>query len=135
MGGIGSGWHGGNGRPRRKRRVSECFAVMKAEHVYAQIQSAEPMKALGVEWADVGRWTIAVDQISNPLWRRGGRLFLRCPRCNRRCARLYMPDKHDELKCRLCWRLSYYTRQAVSYRIPRGLIRQLLGVLDDVEGA
>lgn len=59
-------------------------------------------------------WEIKMEVLANAVWRRG-RLFLRCPHCERRAARLYVPVVNLEPRCRRCWGLSYES-QAWSYK-------------------
>jgi hypothetical protein len=51
----------------------------------------------------------------NAVWRRG-RVFLRCPRCYRRCTRLYVPAEEFWLACRRCWGLTYPSRTLQNYK-------------------
>lgn len=51
----------------------------------------------------------------NPVWRYG-RVFLICPKCGLRCARLYAPTEEARLACRLCWGLTYASRSLLNYK-------------------
>src|SRR5229473_1410253 len=61
----------------------------------------------------VHRWSLKVEVLPNPIWRRG-RLFYRCPACGRRATRLYVPFSGLQPRCRRCWGLSYES-QSWSY--------------------
>jgi hypothetical protein len=50
----------------------------------------------------------------NAVWRRG-RLFFRCPACQGRVTRLYVPIAGRQPRCRRCWGLSYES-QSWSYK-------------------
>ena len=39
------------------------------------------------------------------------RRYFGCPSCQRRCEKLYLPPEQIRFKCRLCYDLSYRTRQ------------------------
>jgi hypothetical protein len=67
---------------------------------------------------------IAAEVRPNAVWRRG-RLFLRCPACQRRATRLYVPREDLPPRCRRCWGLSYQS-QSWSYK-PTGPLGALLG--------
>jgi hypothetical protein len=65
----------------------------------------------------------------NAVWRRG-RVFLRCPRCQRCCTRLYLPLETLWLACRRCWGLTYVSRQLQNYKDSfwgRGTIARMFG--------
>lgn len=51
----------------------------------------------------------------NKVWR-NGRVFLICPRCERRCTRLYLPVVTSWLACRTCWGLTYASRTLQNYK-------------------
>src|SRR5688572_14419637 len=86
---------GGRWGPRRVR-TSECHAVLKAEDWYTALL-ADAAARLGPGSKGSGTVTVGgrqhtADWIvrSNAVWRRG-RVFLICPQCHVRCARLYLP--------------------------------------------
>lgn len=99
----------------RRVRVSECVAVLKAEHVYDELL----LKGIcrpgwrGTIWVDVhgGRpaCPLVADVRPNAIWR-AGRVFVRCPRCEYWATRLYVPVAGVDLRCRRCWGLSYESR-------------------------
>ena len=65
----------------------------------------------------------------NAVWRRG-RVFLKCPRCERRCTRLYLPLATSWLACRRCWGLTYASRTLYNYKDSlwgRGSIARMFG--------
>jgi hypothetical protein len=82
-----------SGRWGRKRLcVSRCAHLMTAETVYdtalRQGTVLAPGSRLRISWGVEGRECEAVAEVrSNAVWRHG-RLFLRCPRCDRRATRL-----------------------------------------------
>jgi hypothetical protein len=115
---IGSGRWG----PRRVH-VGECLAVLAAELVYHQMvcngDICAPGHRAAVTWTATPKkpravWSIEVEVQANAVWR-CGRLFLRCPACQRRATRLYVPREDLPPRCRRCWGLSYQS-QSWSYR-------------------
>jgi hypothetical protein len=54
---------------------------------------------------------VAIDTVPTPLG--GVRRWMRCPRCDRRAAALYLPpDSHvEEMACRMCHRLAYRSQR------------------------
>ena len=51
----------------------------------------------------------------NAVWR-FGRLFLRCPTCRRLITRVYVPTTPAPARCRVCWGLTYESRQHRPYK-------------------
>jgi len=51
----------------------------------------------------------------NSVWR-GGRVFLRCRKCDRRCTGLYLPRADTSLARRRCWGLTYESRSRRNYK-------------------
>jgi hypothetical protein len=108
-------WVTGGRRGRRRARVEECFAVLRAEDVYRALldQSPEGLRPAGrgtVTWPVQDRHhVIAWCSRRNAIWRRG-RVFLDCPRCGRRVARVYVTRAGQQAACRTCWGLSYDSR-------------------------
>ncbi len=106
----------------RRARVEQCVAILGAEQVYGNLicggQSFGPGWRAGATWkphnASERSWEIKLEVIPNAVWRRG-RLFLRCPRCDRRTTRLYVPIVNLEPRCRRCWGLNYES-QSWSYK-------------------
>jgi hypothetical protein len=102
---------------RRRVRVGQCVAALGAELIYdrwiREGQTIEPGCRVHGTWTPHGpngpSWPITVEVVANRLWRRG-RLFLRCPGCERRATRLYVPVAGFEPRCRRCWGLTYQTR-------------------------
>jgi hypothetical protein len=105
----------------RRTRVSECWSLVRAEDVYTGLlkDNAERVApgALGTATFTVRGHSHSVEWEvrQNTVWRRG-RVFLRCPRCTRRCTRLYLPLETSWLACRRCWGLSYVSRQLLNYK-------------------
>ena len=116
----------------RRVHVGQCAAILPAELVYGRLicdrESFGPGSVLALSWAPEGasgrRWTLEAEILSNAVWRRG-RLFFRCPRCERRATRLYVPVVGLEPRCRRCWGLNYES-QSWSYK-PTGFLGALLG--------
>jgi hypothetical protein len=112
----------GHGRwgPRRVR-TSECFTVIRAEDVYtALLRDDADRVSPGARGTTTWKWrdreaTAGWEVRQNAVWRRG-RVFLRCPRCLRRCTRVYVPLKTSWPACRRCWGLSYDSRQLLNYK-------------------
>ena len=70
--------------------------MLKAEEVYAALlqhdasrvrPGARGMSTYTVEGREI---TASWEVRQNAVWRRG-RVFLRCPKCDQRCTRLYLP--------------------------------------------
>ena len=128
MGGYNSGWHGGDGRPRRRMRVSECKVALRVEAVRASLLTTKPAATAPARFtADVVSITppARIDAVLVPHPRsRIGRLFLVCPWCHRQVGRLYQPADGWPLKCRRCYHLAYRSTQE-SRKPPAGLVREL----------
>lgn len=116
---------------RRRTRVTECWAVLRAEELYTELLRRD---AAGVHPGAKGSATLRLegrDEIAdweiraNAVWRRG-RVFWNCPRCGRRCTRLFVPLANSWLACRRCWGLTYNSRALLNYKDSiwgRGLAR------------
>lgn len=112
---------------RRRVRVTECAFVLRAEALYDHmIREGHPPAPGGRGQALItvaGRslaaeWTVA----PNRLWAYG-RVFLGCPRCGERAARLYLPTRHSPgLECRRCLGLTYHSRTHGNYHRSGGLL-------------
>lgn len=107
-------------RGHRRVRVTECWAVLRAEELYTSLlmDDASRMRpgARGatthtVEGRDTASWEIR----QNAVWRRG-RVFLQCPKCDQRCTRLYLPRPDSWPACRRCWGLTYASRTLLNYK-------------------
>jgi hypothetical protein len=113
-------WASGRWGPRRAR-VQQCV-TLAAELVYDDMvrkgETFGPGSRAWLTWTphdDNGTsWTIAAEVRANAVWRRG-RLFFRCPKCDRRATRLYVPLEGTQPQCRRCWGLSYES-QSRSYK-------------------
>ena len=122
----------------RRTRVSECWALVSAENVYTEAIRANAVEtcpgARGeATFRAAGReFGFAWEVRANAVWR-FGRLFLHCPRCERRATRLYVPTADAWLACRRCWGLSY-SSQKNSYRWG-GFLFELLGSWGESETA
>ena len=125
---------GGRFGPRRTR-VSECCSVIRAEDVYTErlkdkAERMRPGAAGTMEFTVEGRSYKATWEVrQNAVWMRG-RVFLRCPRCQLRCTRLYLPLATSWLACRRCWGLSYVSRQLLNYKDTlwgRGWVARMFG--------
>lgn len=105
----------------RRARVTECWAVLTAETVYTALLRDDPSKMKPgtsgeLAWSLAGaRRSVEWELRPNVVWR-FGRLFLRCPECERRATRLYLPREDSSFACRRCWGLTYETRQQWNYR-------------------
>lgn len=99
--------------------MEECHATVCAELTYdallRQDDDVRPGRS-GYLLVEVGgaSFRVGFELRPNAVWRRG-RLFFRCPQCERRSTRLYAPALHSGLRCRRCWGLSYASR-GWSYR-------------------
>jgi len=107
---------------RRRARVSQCAAILAAELVYDRMvcdgSTFGPGSQAMLSWTPQPgsgqSWDIRAELLPNAVWRRG-RLFLRCPHCEQRATRLYVPIAALEPRCRRCWGLSYES-QSWSYK-------------------
>jgi hypothetical protein len=109
----------------RRIRVTECWAVVRAEDSYTGLLRDDATKvAPGVRgtvtWIlGKGRKkrsaSAALEIRPNKVWTRG-RVFFECPRCRRRCTRLYLPLPDSYLACRRCWGLTYSSRTLQNYK-------------------
>ena len=106
---------------RRRARTSECWAVFRAEDCYTSLISTSPVTLRPGHRATL-TWKVRERQLeadcelrSNAVWRHG-RLFFGCPKCGRRCTRLYVPTKTSGLGCRRCWGLTYISRALLNYK-------------------
>jgi hypothetical protein len=108
--------------------------VVKAEDTYTALLTEFPLLSPGahgtLSWAVEGRTHFAGWQVrANAVWR-CGRVFLTCPRCGRRCTRLYLPLPESWLACRRCWGLTYSSRTLLNYKDSpwgRGMFSSILG--------
>lgn len=106
----------------RRVRTNECVRV-DAEGVYDKlIQQAAQGHPLGpgsqgtVTYRLQGRLkTVSWEVRPNAVWK-FGRVFFCCPRCSRRCARLYLPLPECDLACRRCYGLSYASKTLQNYK-------------------
>src|SRR5262245_36823140 len=105
----------------RRARVEQCV-TLAAELVYDKLildgQSFGPGSRLTLTWTPQGNvgpsWDVSAEVVANAVWRRG-RLFLRCPHCQRRTTSVYVPVDGLQPRCRVCWGLSY-SSQSWSYK-------------------
>lgn len=111
---------GGRWGPRRTR-VTECYAVLRAEEVYTALLKDGSGPVRPEAGGELG-WTLGGRQLSakwtireNAVWR-CGRAFLICPRCALRATRLYVPTQDSWLACRRCWGLTYESRTLQNYK-------------------
>jgi hypothetical protein len=118
-----------SGRWGPKRvKVTQCWAVLKAEDVYTSLlrddaSKVSPGRRGTLEWTlrdSSGCTSIAIgfELRANAVWR-FGRVFLRCPKCNRLATRVYVPTSNCGAACRRCWGLTYESRQERTYRLGR----------------
>lgn len=115
----------------RRAHVGESAAILAAELVYHQLicdgSRFGPGARARLTWtpdaASTTSWDIEVEVVPHAVWRRG-RLFLRCPACQQRATRLYVPIAGYEPRCRRCWGLNYAS-QSWSYK-PVSLCGQVL---------
>jgi len=113
----------------RRLRVTECDGMITAEGVYDSCVRVGLALRPGFRAAVVmpivttthGKkptvstttWLLSFEMLPNLIWR-FGRLFLRCPRCDCRVTRLYVPILGQSPRCRRCWGLAYAS-QSWSY--------------------
>ena len=106
---------------RRRVRVTECWAVLRAEELYTALlrddaKAVAPGARGTVTYTPEGHSVTAIWEVRpNAVWRRG-RVFLTCPRCSCRCSRLYLPRSDSWLACRQCWGLTYGSRTLRNYK-------------------
>ena len=118
---------------RRRVRTSEC-RTFRAEELYSTLLT--DVRKFGP--GDRGKATYAFEGAKlvidyevrgNSVWR-SGRVFFRCPRCERRCTRVYVPRCDAGPACRLCWGLTYPSRSLRSYKNTvwgRGIVAKVIG--------
>ncbi len=116
---------------RRRTRVTECWAVLRAEDLYTSLLSgSEPVAAGGhgeATWTVGERsFEVAFEVRANRVWRYG-RVFLQCSRCSRRATRIYVPTAASWAACRRCWGLTYQSRTQNNYKDRGGGILAFLG--------
>ena len=119
---------------RRRTRVTECWAVLRAEDAYTALLTGGARLSPGYRAdleATVGERTFRyfVELRPNAVWR-FGRLFMRCPSCSRWRTRLYVPTKDASLMCRSCWGLTYTSRTLQNYKnspVGRGQFARMFG--------
>jgi hypothetical protein len=105
----------------RRVRVSECAAVLTAEHLYTLLLRIDgphvhPGMRGQAEWTLGGvSHRVGFELRPNAVWR-FGRVFLVCPHCETRATRLYVPTTDARPECRRCWGLTYSTRQFRNYK-------------------
>jgi hypothetical protein len=111
---VAAALRGGRRGPRRTR-VEECAGALRAEEVY-RVLIAECLDELRPEGRGTVTWRVSSNAHvvawcvrRNLLWRHG-RVFLLCPRCAARVARVYVPVESAAAACRRCWGLSYVSR-------------------------
>jgi len=108
---------------RRHARVEQC-EVVRAEDIYDAMDREKrdfgPDQTItlyvsggGLSDVETGPQRLTVEILRNPIWPRG-RFFVRCPRCGRRCTRVYKPAKSAAVGCRVCWSLVFVS-QSWSY--------------------
>jgi hypothetical protein len=110
------------GRWGAKRvRVTQCWAVLEAERLYTELMRDDPTKMRPGGRGSV-KWTLPSHSVTldwelraNAVWR-FGRLFLRCPQCDRLATRIYVPTAETWAACRRCWGLTYESRQHGNYK-------------------
>ena len=117
---------------RRRTRVTECWAVLRAEDVYTSLLRGPEPVAAGehgeVAWTLGERsFTVAFEIRANRVWRHG-RVFLRCPQCSRRATRLYVPTATAWAACRRCWGLTYQSRTQNNYKDGGGGMFAIVGM-------
>jgi hypothetical protein len=134
MGGWGSGrW----GYHQKKVTVESCaFLEVQAGGRIAGVMPRGHWRSESVTVGDTRHlklfgeregW-VSEQSIEVLLWkpRLGGQaIWLLCPRCERRCRKLFAPPRMVTFRCRICWKLSYQSSQE-AHRWDRGLIAQFL---------
>lgn len=111
------------GRRGRKRvRVNQCLEVLCAEDLYSDLLSDRTKQvgpgSRGTVECRVGgsvhtaNWEVR----ANAVWT-FGRVFFFCPRCQRRCSRLYVPcASFWPFACRTCCGLTYTSQSQLNYK-------------------
>jgi hypothetical protein len=120
-----------SGRWGPKRvQVEQCFATLRAEDLYTRLirdnrAKARPGAQGSLEWSLPGRSLSCDWELRHNFVWRFGRLFLKCPRCDRRATRMYVPAADAGAACRRCWGLTYESQQRRTYRAGPGLFSPL----------
>jgi len=142
MGGSGSGSHGGK---RRKQLVEACchLLVLPGGKVQATTwggswemrQESHGDAIFLVVRGTLNGWK--TDQsIEVVTWkpRFGGvATWVLCPRCGRKCRKLYMPHGAAEYRCHRCWNLAYWTSQNAHF-YDRGFFGFLTSIYAEKSG-
>lgn len=116
---------GGRWGPRRVR-TGECRMTIRSEELYSALireaAKGQPGQRLrpgcaGTAIYRFGRRKLTVnwEMRPNAVWR-FGRVFFRCCRCGRLCARLYLPLEDSDFRCRQCWGLTYSSKTLQNYK-------------------
>lgn len=109
--------------------------MLKAEDAYTALllddaSGVRPGERGATTYTLGGREVTASWEVrQNAVWRRG-RVFLRCPKCDQRCTRLYLPRRDSWLACRRCWGLTYPSQTLKNYKdslVGRGRFARMFG--------
>jgi hypothetical protein len=97
------------------------LAVLTAEQLYTRVLR-DGVRHVRHGYRGDARWTVGTsvswivfEMRANAVWR-FGRLFLHCPTCCRRVTRMYVVTTATPAMCRLCWGLTYESRQHRNYK-------------------
>lgn len=107
------------GRPRSsdRLRVGNC-AVLDVRSIPASAEPRPPLADrlrqalnvfgppridLTVTWPDGQSVNVSVALSTTRPFYGGTRRWLQCPNCNRRCGKLFAPERRLPFLCRLCW--------------------------------
>ena len=77
-----------------------------------------------MKWADETKSTYQVPVTFTETAFHERRAFFKCPRCERRCRKLYLDGLYRVLACRRCLGLRYRSQQRLSKRV-----RSFLGAM------
>ena len=114
--------------------VEHCWGILRAESWYRDLRAKGQSIAVGrrrtaVVKIEEGESVVTVECRENRLWKHG-RLFFRCPQCDARVSRLYLPQPQSDPRCRRCWGLNYAS-QSLSYHVPALFWRLIRRIADE----
>jgi hypothetical protein len=90
-----------------------------------------PTLQVSLDWGEgQGRsnWQVRTTQTDTPFG--GKRVWFSCPRCERRCRKLYADESLRALGCRVCLGLRYFSQRRAANKIR--LVERMARVIRDM---
>ena len=94
-------------------RLADQFTAIDADNLLKPIH--DPSE-IAVKWEDGTKSTYRISVTFTETAFHGRRVFFVCPRCQRRCRKLYVNGFYRILACRLCLGLRYRSQERLSKR-------------------